>query len=57
MASKKQVVRCGVCGCKATRFIGIKTLPVCNNVVCYHTRIEEVNTELKKLKYQKETEV
>lgn len=37
-------VKCSVCGEDATRYIGNSAvLPICDNVVCYHTRIEEVN--------------
>jgi len=44
-------VLCSVCGEPATRYIG-KTgvLPICDNVVCYHTRIEEVNALLREMK-------
>lgn len=51
-------VRCEVCGEPATRYIGNGTLPVCDNDVCYHTRIEEVNAELRGLTNEvKEVEV
>lgn len=40
-------VLCEVCGEPATDFIGNDVLPVCDNVVCYHTRIEEVNRFIK----------
>lgn len=41
MASKKKnVVRCVVCGVKATRMAGGVT-PLCNNEVCYHTMLNE----------------
>ena len=45
-------VCCEVCGEPATRLIGVSSLPVCDNEVCYHTRIEEVNKELKILKHE-----
>lgn len=47
---KRNTIRCGVCGIKATKYVGNGVLPICNNLVCYHTRIEEVNTEIKILK-------
>lgn len=43
----QEIIRCDVCGEHATRFIGKSTLPICDNNVCYHTRIEEVNAEIK----------
>ena len=38
-----ELEKCSVCGEEATKYIGNAVLPICNNVVCYHTRIEEVN--------------
>lgn len=41
---KKPVVRCVVCGVKATRHVAFKeSSPVCDNPVCFHTRIDEIN--------------
>lgn len=39
-------IPCEVCGVVATRYIGKAVLPICDNVVCFHTRIEEVNKML-----------
>jgi uncharacterized Zn finger protein (UPF0148 family) len=42
-------IECDVCGCPATRYIGNATLPVCDNIVCWTTRVEEVNAEIKEM--------
>lgn len=46
MASKKPVVRCNVCGIKATKYVGNGVMPVCDNVVCYHTTLDEMNKQI-----------
>jgi len=55
MGGKRE--ECEVCGEPATHYIGNAVLAVCDNVVCYHTRVAEVNTELKEMQHQEETEV
>jgi hypothetical protein len=47
----KEVKRCVVCGMKASRYIDIgrhEHSMVCSNVVCFHTRLDEVKNELMK---------
>jgi ssDNA-binding Zn-finger/Zn-ribbon topoisomerase 1 len=44
---KKEVIRCVVCGMKATKYIGdFGHSPLCDNPVCFHTRIDEINNEI-----------
>jgi hypothetical protein len=42
MASKKNkdVVRCGICGVKATQTLGTG-LFICDNTVCYHETLKQ----------------
>lgn len=47
-------ILCMVCGIPANIYIGSEFLPVCSNVVCYHTAVEEVN---KMLRYWHQEEV
>ena len=53
----EMVIQCDVCGQPATRYIGNRALPVCDNRACYHTRIEEVNAEIKLLSSVSDEEV
>lgn len=42
-------ILCEVCGEPATHYAGNGVMPVCDNVVCYHTIIEEVNKQIKEV--------
>lgn len=45
--SKKEVIRCVICGMKATKLMSnFGHSPLCDNPVCFHTRIDEVNNEI-----------
>lgn len=44
-------VLCSVCGEVATGYIGKEgVLPICDNVACYYTRIDEVNALLRQMR-------
>jgi hypothetical protein len=44
---KKEVVRCVVCGVKATSYIaGFMHSPICSNEVCFHTRMEDIDKKI-----------
>jgi hypothetical protein len=44
---KKEVERCVVCGVKATKHIAnFKHSAICNNVVCFHTRVDDINKQV-----------
>lgn len=39
--------RCVICGVPATHHLGnSESLPLCDNIVCYHAALEMVNTAL-----------
>lgn len=51
-------VLCSVCGEPATRYIGkAGVLPICDNVVCYTARVEEVNALLQQMRREDLEEV
>lgn len=49
MASKRPKERCTVCGVITASVILNTSIPICKNIVCYHTFIDEVNQQLREL--------